>query len=101
MRQKGVDGGIVIAGSEGKSREGYFSSVVSGNELWVLHDGGDSYRVPNHLMNTIIALDLTKGKPVKLLHLDKPVSGFTLDDKNNAHYGISSNLEYHIIQFDL
>jgi hypothetical protein len=102
MKQKSVEGGgIVVSGIEGKSREGYFSPVVYGNELWVLYDGRNSYSDPNHLMNAIIVFDLTKGKPVRLIKLDKAIFSFAVDGKNNVIYGISSDPEYHIVRFDL
>jgi hypothetical protein len=102
LKQREVEGGgIAVSGTIGKSREGYFSPVAYGNELWVMYDGRYEVTDPNHLINTIIVFNLDKGKPVRLIHLDKAISKFAIDGKNKALYGISSDPEYHIVRFDL
>jgi hypothetical protein len=102
LKQRGIEGGgIVVSETKGESRDGYLSPVVYGDELWVLYDGRYVNYNPNRLMNTIIVFDLVKGKPVKLINLDKAIAKFEIDGKNNAIYGISSDPEYHIVRFDL
>ena len=103
LKQRDVGGGGVAAGGDRtRSREGYFSPVVYGNELWVMYDGRYSRDVDSaHLKNTIIVFNLDEGKPIRLIQLDKDILRFTIDEKNNVMYGISSDPEYHIVQFDL
>lgn len=103
LKQRGVEGGgIAVSDIKGQSRDGYFFPVAYGNELWVLYDGRYIDNIdPDHLLNTIIVFNLDTGIPVRLIHLDKAISRFTIDEKNNVIYAISSDPDCHIVRFDL
>jgi hypothetical protein len=102
MKPRSVEGGGIVVSGTAESRQGYFSPVVYGNELWVLYDGryDSDINEPSHSLNTIIVFDLAEEKPVRLIHLDQAIFGFAIDGKNNAIYGIGSDPEYHIVRFD-
>lgn len=80
-------------------RDAFYSPLCSDNKLYVLYNG-KFVTEPNYnlLAEDILVFDL-EGNPLYRYRLDKGVSRIAIDSINRKIYGISSNPDYHIVEF--
>ena len=94
-------GGIGVRSIEGKTRDAYFSPVVSDNIIYLLYSGRffDLNVAENsYLVNQIFVFDWDGG-PLKRYILDIPVFWFTVDESQKRIYGLTDAPDYRIIEF--
>jgi hypothetical protein len=101
MKQRNIGDEIKVSSQIGQTRDGYFSPVAYGNEVWTLYSG--KYfepPTPNYLLDHIIVFNW-EGKPIRQYKLSVPIYTFTIDQKNNILYGITDDPEYRVIKFEI
>ena len=95
--------GVGIRSIDGKTRDAYFSPVVTKDHIFLLYSGRffDSKNMDGlYLVNQILVFDWN-GKPLKRYLLDVAIFWFTLDEKQNKIYGLTDSPDYRVFEFQL
>lgn len=80
-------------------RDAFYSPVSTGDELWVLYNGKFVNKPGYNLLAEDILVFSWEGIPLRHYHLNSGVSRIAVDPNKRRIYGISSDPEYHIVEF--
>lgn len=80
-------------------RDAFYSPISVGDELWVLYNGKFVNKPGYNLLANDILVFSWEGEPLRHYRLDCGVSRIAVDSCKRKIYGISSDPEYHIVEF--
>lgn len=80
-------------------RDAFYSPVGVGDELWVLYNGKFVNKPGYNLLAKDILVFSWEGTPLRHYILSGGVSRIAVDSHKRRIYGISSDPEYHIVEF--
>ncbi|MGV8096463.1 MAG: BF3164 family lipoprotein [Mangrovibacterium sp.] len=99
QRERGE--GVGVRSIEGKTRDAYFSPVVSDSMIYLLYSGRFfdlNVTESLYLVNQIFAFDWD-GTPSKRFILDIPIFWFTVDEKQKKIYGLTDVPDFRVIEY--
>jgi hypothetical protein len=82
-----------------RTKFAYLSGCLTDTEIWTLYYGISPER-GKELQNRILVYDYT-GKPLRIFHLNYPVSTFCIDADSRTLYGLSEQPEPCVIKFEM
>jgi hypothetical protein len=94
-----MDGKKQMRTVKDKTKFAYLSGWLTGTEIWTLYYG-ISPEPGKELQDRIFVYDYT-GKPLRICHLDYPVSTFCVDAEGHTLYGLSEQPEPCVIKFEM